>query len=779
MSARGARPIGAGLAMALVVLVLRLLLASGAVSLALLVTSLPEIRAEAQSFAVSRIVVKGNERVDEATVRAYLGLKTGKSYSAAEIDAAYQRLVQSGLFEQVDISPRGGTLIVTVKEYPLVNRVSIEGNRKLKDEDLIKLVGLKPRLVYNPAQAEADAAAILDAYRQAGRHDAIVRPRIIPREGNRVDVVFEIDEGDVIEIERIGFVGNKAFSDRRLRRVLASKQAGILRRLIRADNFLPDRLEFDRQLLTDFYHSRGYIDFKVVSITPEFSRARDAFFLTIKVQEGQQYRFGKIEVTSSLPDIDPAPFEKVARLRSGKIYSPVLIEKAIERMERLASDKGLSFVRVTPRIRRNDDTRTLDLTLVLERGPRVFVERIDISGNTTTLDKVIRRQFRFAEGDPFNPREIARAAERIRALGYFSSVDVSTRPGSTSEDVIVDVKVEEQPTGSLTFGVSYSTSSGVGTTIKLTEDNFLGRGQKLVLDAGFGVSDQNYTFSFVEPAFLDRDLEAGIAANYYTTKHFAEPFDRRILSFNPSIAFPASLYGRISLGYRFQKVDLTNIDAGASAYITAEPASVTSSAILASYSYDTRGRGYDPSRGVRLRFSGEFAGIGGSRNYIKATGLVGGQVRTFGEDVTLSADLEFGAVKALSGRSHITERFFLNGGRMRGFQRNGIGPRDPGTGDALGGNFFAVARFEAQFPIGLPEEYGINGGAFVDVGSVWGLDGTLPAGTDASAQLRATAGFSIFWKTPIGPLRFNFMRPLKTLSYDKTQSFELTIQSAF
>ena len=348
----------------------------------------------AQSYAFQRIEIEGTQRIEAATILSYLGIAQGETVSAAQLNDGYQRLVGSGLFEDVQILPRGNTLVVKVREYPTINVVSVEGNRKVKDDIFSPLLKSQPRQVYNPANAELDVQTITEVYQAQGRLAAQVTPKIIRRSNNRVDLVFEVVEGKNVEVERLSFVGNRQFSDSRLRRVLETKQAGILRALIRADTYAPERIEFDKQVLRDFYLSRGFVDFKTTGVTSEFSRERDAFFITFSVQEGQQFRFGNITTSSEVTGVDAADYQAVHKLRSGVVYSPALMDNAIARMERLAIRNGQDFVRVEPRVTRNERARTLDIDLVLVRGPRIIVERIDIEGNATTLDRVVRNQFR-------------------------------------------------------------------------------------------------------------------------------------------------------------------------------------------------------------------------------------------------------------------------------------------------------------------------------------------------------------------------------------------------
>lgn len=743
----------------------------------------------AQSYSFSSLVVEGNEHVDAATVLSHAGIAKGQALTTGQLNDAYQRLVNSGLFETVELLPQGGTLKIVVKEMPMISVVDLQGNKRLKDEQLKELIKAKSRTVFNAAIAEADAAAIAEAYRTEGRLAASVTPKLIRRSGNRVDLVFEITEGKVVEVERLSFVGNRAYSDRRLRQVLGTKQAGLLRQIIGRDTFVAERLELDKQLLKDFYLSRGFIDVDVTDATGELSAERDASFVTFTVQEGQQYRIGNVTTTSSVEGVDAVEFAGVQKLRSGVVYSPALIENNIARMETLALKKGLNFVRVEPVLTRNEKTQTLDIEFVLSKGERVFVERIDIEGNTTTLDQVIRRQFRTAEGDPFNPREIRQAAERIRALGYFGNADVEAAPGGSSDQVVVNVDVEEQPTGSLSVGASYSVSSGAGLAFGFSEDNFLGRGQKVGIDVTTGADTVDSSLTFVEPALLGRDLKFKFGA-YYKTSDYADAFyATKQIAISPALEFPISEFGRLELRYRVFDDAVKNVDRvppASSIILQAEEdvGSPIGSSIGYAYSYDNKIGGLSPNNRILLRFSQDFAGIGGSVKYLKTEALGVAEIKLMNEEITLRAIVEGGAVVTTGGyTSRVTDRYFGNE-KIRGFETNGIGPRDLSVGgneDALGGNLFAVARFEADFPLGLPEEYGIKGGAFLDVGSVWGLDDTAGTSTivDDSMKLRSSIGLSVLWDTPLGPLRFNFSKALKKETYDKEQRFDLTISTKF
>lgn len=740
--------------------------------------------ARAQDYQFGTVRVEGNQVIETSTILRYAGIAPGQAVTAGALNDAFQRISDSGLFEDVVLDPQGGTLVIRVTEFPTINVISIEGNRRLDDEKLQEVIQSQERRMYSPSQAEADAAAMAQLYSDAGRLAATVTPKIIRRSDNRVDLVFEVQEGRVVEVQRLAFVGNRAYSDRRLRQVLETKQAGLLRTFIQSDTFIAERIELDKQLLRDFYASRGFIDFEVLDATAELSRERDGFFVTFTIREGQSYRIGQIDTISEIPEIDPAPFAEVLRLRSGVTYSPSVIDNQIARMENLATRDGLNFVRVEPRLSRNEANQTVDITFAITRGPRIFVERIDIEGNTTTLDEVIRRRFRSVEGDPFNPREIRQAAERIRALGYFSEANVDSAPGSSPDQVIVNVDVVEQPTGSLSLGAAYSVSDGVALTVGLQESNFLGRGQSVGLNITAGTDNANASASFVEPNFLGRDLSFRLSALYRNTENFNADYNTNVLGFGVGLSFPVGENSRLDLRYDLSQSELTDVSPDSSAILQREEArgNLVNSAIGYAYTFDNRRSGLNPLGGVLLRFGQEFSGVGGDVQFITTNALAAVERRVFNEEVTLRASLEGGAITNIDVGTRVTDRYFGNG-RIRGFETNGLGPRDLTAinQDALGGNLFTVLRLETEFPLGTPEEYGLRGGLFLDTGSVWSLVDTAGTGgpVDDSFHLRMTIGFSLFWDTPIGPLRFNFSNALIKEDYDEVQNFDLTVSTTF
>lgn len=738
--------------------------------------------AGAQDYRFSSIVVDGNKRIETATIQTYAGITPGTTISAGDLNQAYQNILDSGLFETVDLTPRGGQLVISVKEYPTVNAISFEGNARLSDDALRAVVTSRPRLIFTPAKAEEDRSAIAKAYADSGRLAARITPKIIRRSDNRVDLVFEIFEGGIAEISKIGFVGNKAFSDRRLRRVLGTKQAGIFRAFVKSDTFIEDRIEFDKQVLNDFYQSRGYVDFRVNSVNAELAQEQDAYFLNFNIREGQKFSFGDILVSTDRADVDIDVFQEALNIETGDTYSPTTLENNITRLETRASQLGLDFVRVTPRVTRNDRDLSLDIEFVLDRGERVFVERIDIAGNTSTLDRVVRRQFKVAEGDPFNPREIRAAAERIRALGFFGDANVRAREGSTTDSVVIDVNVEEKPTGSLSFGATYSVANGGGLLLEYKETNFLGRGQGFAFTVNSASDNQKYEMQFSEPSFLHDSLRFDLDLSYKTTQGQDAAYDTEVAFFQPSLSFPLSENMRLAVRGTAGFTTLKNAGTvGDIVEAEVKQGRVDTGALGYTLSYDTRLTGLNPNAGVLVQFGQDFGGLAGEAKNVKTTARVIAQNKVWNEEITLRGVIEGGALTYSSGSSRVTDRFFMGSSVMRGFRPGGIGPReyDGSINDALGGDRYAVARLEAEFPVGLPAEYGITGGVFYDIGNLWSVDATDPDLRYQNGSWRHVAGASIFWTTPIGPLRFNFTRALQKEDLDEEQRFDLTFSTKF
>ena len=768
--------------------------------IAVLAVMLPTPLIHAQGTAVfSRVDVSGNQRIEADTVRVFAGIEPGQPVTPEQLNLAVRNLFDTGLFEDVQVMPEAGRLVITVVENPTINQIAFEGNDSLDDEELFEVVQLRPRLAYSVPAAEADAQRIIAAYQAAGRYAASVTPVIIRLPENRVDLVYEIQEGRVTSVQRINFTGNQAFSDRRLRRVVETNQSGWLSFIFGRATYDADRLEVDKELLRRFYLERGYIDVRILSGTAELARERTGFFLSFTISEGQRYNFGRVSVSSAIPGLDATAFQPLlAPVADRGVYNVAEVDTVIERMAYQAGQSGYAFVEIVPQVTRNPATRTVDINFELREGERVFVERIDITGNTRTLDRVIRRQFRLVEGDAFNAREVREAEDRINGLGYFETATVNVRPGTTPDQALIQVEVEEQPTGSLSLGGAFSSSEGLSAQISITERNFLGRGQTVNGTISASTQFANYELGFYEPALFDRDLLAGFNI-YYRDRNFDEQsFNTRSYGTEPRVAFPLSENGRLTLRYDLSNDDIYDVAKDTSRIIQNEAGALWTSAIGFTYAYDRRNSVVDPTAGFILTLTQDFAGVGGDTTYSKTRATARVYRSMFDEDLVLSAELEGGALYGDAESTRITDRFNTGGDSFRGFARNGLGPRDfcgeddddpactPPQGqqdvnDALGGNYYSVLRLDASFPLGLPEEYGIFGGVFGDIGSLWGLyktNGSMGE-VDDSFIVRSSVGVSLFVDTPFAPLRFNYAVPLQYEDYDELERFRFAIETRF
>ncbi len=728
------------------------------------------------------VVVRGNRRIEIETILSYMQLPRDRAITAEDLNIAVRRLFDTGLFRDVRIVPAENQVIVEVDENPSISVIAFEGNDILEDEDLEQIIRLRPRLPFTRSGAEADAQAIIEVYRRTGRYGAQVEPVIIERSDNRVDLVFEINEGEVTGVTSINFVGNEQFSDRKLRGVIDTSESGFLDFLVSTDVYDPDRLELDKELLRQYYLARGYADFTVLSAIAELAPDREGFFITFTVDEGEKYSFGPMDVLVSARGLDQEEFAALLPDDlEGDTYDASEVEDIVDDLSDLAGQKGFAFVQVRPQAHKNPEDRIVSITFELVEGSRIFIERIDIIGNTQTLDRVIRREVGLIEGDAFDNRRIRLARGKIRALRHFRSVEIETEPGSADDRAVLKIKVQEQSTGELSLGVGFSSSSGVIGNISITERNFLGRGQVVNLQLTATGDTQVYDFSFIEPRFLDRDLSVGTRIFYVDDDRTdSSSFIVNSIGLSPEVGFPLSEDLDVVFRYLFLADDI-DVSSTVSPAILGDDGSQITSSVGYLLTYDQRNDPLEPTSGYLASVDQQIAGLGGASRFIKTRGSAKTWYGFFGDKVVASLELEGGALFSFGDDSRITERFFLGGATFRGFAEEGMGPRDLTFDDALGGNYFGIARFEVSFPIGLPEELGIFGGAFVDAGTLFGLDETSFAGASIvdAADFRASAGALLFLDTPLGPLQLSFSFPLVKKSFDETEFFRLSLGTRF
>ncbi len=764
--------------------------AIGAALLILVAGLLPALAQQAAG-PVGRIEVRGAQRIEPATVLTYMALPSDRQITAEDLNAATRRLFETGLFRDVRIIPGERGILVEVEENPSINEIAFEGNDFVTDENLRQIISSRPRFPFSAAGAEADAQAIIEVYRRTGRYGAQVTPVIIERSENRVDLVFEISEGDLTEVLSIDFTGNEAFSDSRLRDEIETRESGIFSVLFSTDIYDPDRLELDQSLLRSFYLSRGYADFAVLSATAELSPDRSGFFITFTVEEGEQYSFGEFDVLVTAEGLEPDEFLAAipAEDLTGETYDATEVEDIANDLTDLAGERGFAFVQVQPRADKDDENLIIDITFELTEGQRIFVERIDIEGNTATLDRVIRREVELVEGDAFDARKIRRTRRSLRGLGYFERVEVDVEEGSAEDRAVLKVRVEEQSTGSINFGVGFSSSAGPIGSVAITERNFLGRGQIVNATVTAAGDTQVYDFSFTEPRFLDRDLAVSLRGFFIQDDRDDESsFEINRAGFEPRVAFPLSDRARLRLDYSISRDDLQAAP-DASPAIQIDDGDRFKSSLAYILTYDARNDRIEPTAGYLGRLEQEFAGLGGDAQFVKTRASIKGWQGFFDGDIVASAELEGGALVSFGDDSQVNDRFFLGGNSLRGFEAEGIGPRDTVNSgrDAVGGNYFAALRLQVSFPIGLPEEFGIFGGAFVDAGTVFGLDRTsFPAinqaqavDIDDGANIRVSAGGLLFVDSPFGPIELSLGFPLIDEEFDEDELFRLSVGTRF
>ena len=762
--------------------------------------SLGDLSALAQGAAIQNIRVEGNKRVEPETIRSYLTFSPGDAYDPAQIDESLKVLFATGLFQDVRIRRDGSTIVIVIVENPIVSRVAFEGNREIDDETLKSEVQLKSRAVYTRARVQGDVQRILNLYRRQGLYGAQVDPKIINLDTNRIDVVFEISEGKATKVRSINFIGNSAFSDSQLRYIISTTQTNILSFLKGTNVYDQDRLNLDRELLRQFYMKSGYADARILSATADLDPGGRGFFITFTIEEGERYRFGAIEVESALPSLNTSLLGPYILVKSGKWFNSEKVEKTTEALTLGVSLQGYAFGQVKTRVDRDPSARTVNLVFVIEEGPRIYIERINIVGNIRTEDQVIRRQFRLAEGDAFNRLLVELARKRLRALGFFKTVEVEAETGSAPDRVVLLVKVVEQPSGELSFGAGYSTSEGVIGDIAVTERNLMGKGQYVRLGFSGSLDRAQVDFSFTEPYFLDRNLSAGFDLFHKEVNLQDEAsFSQRDTGGNLRLGFPVADNTQMGLRYRYVQQDIFDVAANASLAVKeAEGESVVSS-IGYTVAYDSRNIPSNPTYGYFASFSQDFAGVGGDVNYIRSV-VDARAYRPLTNKITLVGRAQAGNIQGWGGEEvRLTDLFFKGGETIRGFKRAGYGPRDacesPITGDrvpncskdSLGGELFWATTAEVRFPFPyIPDSLGMQGAIFVDAGSLWQASGlALDAVADEgsfildSTDVRLSTGFSIIWQSPLGPLRADFAEALLKADFDKTEFFRFGASTNF
>lgn len=730
------------------------------------------------SSIIKEIAVEGTNRVDPDTVLPYILVRPGDDFESSRLDRSLKSLFATGLFADVVFRREGDSLIISVVENPVINRVAFEGNDVLDNEDLAAEAILRARVIYTRTKVQNDVKRLLTLYRRSGRFAASIEAKVIQLPQNRVDLVFEIDEGDTSDISRIRFIGNNEFDDGDLRSVVQTRETVWYRFFNSDDVYDPDRLTLDRELLRRFYLEEGYADFRVISAVAELTPNREAFFITFTVDEGERYQFGDISVDARLKGLDAETLTQQIEVDQGDWYDSTVVDDVIDQLSDEVGNLGYAFVDVRPRINRDRAARTINITFEINEGPRVFVERIDIVGNVRTVDKVVRREFRMVEGDAFNSAKLRRSRQRIHNLGFFETVNVERLPGSEPDKTIIRAEVEEKSTGSLNFGVGFSSDIGPLADIGLTEANLLGHGYNLSLNGRFAASRTQLDLSFTDPYFLDRDLSAGFDMFRRTDDNQSESsFDSEELGFRLRTGFPITENLRQSVYYELSDKTVENVSSDASLFVQSQEGSALTSQVGHTLRYDTRDSRLFPTEGYTTGFSNDIAGIGGDKHYLR-TKVFGSYYYPIHEDFIFNVGADAGYIVALQDDVALIDRFFVGGSSLRGFAPAGIGPRDRSTGDALGGEMMYTGTVQLSFPLGLPDELDIKGRLFTDVGSLGQLE---PGGasTQDTESVRVGSGVGLTYLSPFGPIGVDFAQAVVKESFDDTESIRFNFGTQF
>jgi outer membrane protein insertion porin family len=743
---------------------------------------------------IAAIKVEGNQRIETGTILSYMLVQAGDPFDPDRLDRSLKTLYATGLFQDVRINREGDTLVVRLVENPLVNRVAFEGNHKVTDEQLRPEMQLKPRAVFTPALAAQDRQRILDAYAKRGYYNARVDPQVIRLDQNRVDVVFQINDGSITLISKIIFVGNHEFSEERLTEVINSREERWWRFLSTSDEYDPQRLNFDKELLRRFYLKSGYVDFEVRAAKSELAPDRSGFFLTFNISEGERYRVGKITINSQLRNLTGDDLRGDLEIREGDWYDGDAVGRSVDAMELDIHNRSYAFVEVKPRIDRDREKHIVDLAFDVGEGPRVYVERIDIVGNTRTKDKVIRREFRLAEGDALNADAVRRSRERLRNLNYFNDVNIAPSPGSVPDKAVLTATVDEKATGELTLGGGYSTDAGALLDIGLSERNLVGSGVSAGINGVLAQRRSSITASITDPYFLDRNLVVGgdvflIQTNFLGT----EPYDEKRVGFDVRAGYDFNEYLRQVWSYSLVGRTVYNVAPNASIFITQLAGYSVLSQVSQSLSLDHRDSRTDPHTGYLVTLGTDFAGLGGNAHFVRAN--ITGQYFIPLDRFTGNSDWGI-ALTAGTGylfnegqQEQIIDRFFLGGDNLRGFQIGGAGPHDAVTGDPLGGRFIWTQSTELRFPLPISADIGLSGRAFVDIGGLTQanfVDPTLcrqatgaPCIIAASPAPRVGAGFGISWHTQFGLLNVDLTPFVIKQPFDQTQIFRFGFGTRF
>ncbi|MBP7710040.1 MAG: outer membrane protein assembly factor BamA [Rickettsiales bacterium] len=736
----------------------------------------------------NNVVVQGNERVDADTIISYLDVDGLTKKSPKALQNSLKKLYESDLFLESKISYQGKKVLVEVKENPIVSEVKFVGNKKMEDDALQSEVSLKKRAIFTKAKLQADLKRIGEIYLKSGRFLTKIEPKIIQKDQNRIELIFDIFEGPKAKIGDLYFVGNNAFSDADLIEEISTRQTKWWKFLSSADTYDADRIEFDKEKLRRFYGSKGYADFAAISSIAQIAPTKDKFFISFLLEEGIKYNVGEVNIVNHIDKFDEKILHKEILIKNGKVYNSELIEKTVDKMTEVMSEKSYAFAQIEPVLKRNRDQKIIDIDFVISETPRIYIEQIVISGNTRTLDEVIRRELRFREGDAYNINKINRSKQRLENLGFFEKVEFNTKRIGEGDKIDLEISVKEKKTGELNLGIGYSTVNRVTANAGIKERNLFGTGQEVGINVQKSFANFSGEINYTKPYFMDREIDVGFDIfQYQMNKRNTLIYDQNSSGITVRGDYLLTEFLSHRIHYSLSQQSITNIDESASVGIKNLEGDFLNSAIGHSLTYDKRDNRMNPRQGYYISLSQELSGLGGDINTIKHEGSSGYYIPVINDDFTLKFLARGGTIKSTGGEGvRSNYGFFLGGNNFRGFNFAGIGPRavtngSAKGGSAIGGKIYYVGTAELRFPLGLPKELGINGILFSDNGTVKGVDQISKQNTEVadSGSLRSSYGLSIAWASPMGPIRLDFAKVVKRELYDQTQNFRFSFGTSF
>ena len=720
---------------------------------------------------INSISIEGVQRIDKETVTSYANISKGDIYTEEIGNTVLRNLFETNLFSNIQISFDANILNIKIQENPTINLVKFYGNSKIKDEDLEIEISLKERSVYSRSKVKKDIERMLSLYQRAGRLSSEINPKLEMLDNNRVNLTYEITESDVTKVSNIVILGNSIFSSSKIKSIMKTKEKTLLRFLSSSDNYDPDKLEYDKQLIAQFYNNNGYPEFKFTSSIAQLKANTNNFEIILNLSEGNKFYFGKLDVESELKKIDPEYVKTISPIKEGNIFNRSLIKDTIERLKELAQLEGYSFIEIDTNLLDGSEENLVDIRLLINEGPRVYVNKINIAGNTRTVDKVIRREVILAEGDPYNKYSVDYSKDSIRALNYFKQVEINQVRTDFPDKINLEVNVEEKNTGEASIGAGYSSANAASLNLGLRENNFLGKGQKVKFDTSFSNTRTAYDISITEPYFNNKPLS--LTTNLYS--NFTDPsnvnYETEDLGFGLSSSFPLSTDRYLELRYSLFTSKI-KADSNATTYENALAGTDTVSSLGYTLAFDRRNSRYKPSNGFNFKLNQDLAGLGGTSYYYKNS-FEFNYYKRLSNRLIGAYKLHGGNINGYNDKySPLSSNFKLGGKKLRGFKSGKVGPK---LGNSYtGGQYFYLTSFETNIDLNI-DAFDITTTAFIDVGSVWGLENPAYGSIDDKHEARSSIGINVNWDSAIGPINIIYANIIKSNKNDTSDNLYFDI----